>query len=526
MVDKTLVGIGVLVLVLLLYLLLCKIWHFTRTHHKVDEVTEFLIPEDLSVGQTQRSPTVVRWNADVDIDVSNDNHFNPSIVCIEEDHPPVSRAEDVSIQCSKLTLEVISGPSTGVNISHESEGICNLSLRIGRVPQNDLVVNDPEVSGKHAVVNWNSKNSKWELIDLGSLNGTLLNSQPVSTQDSNSRQRSDPVRLASGDIVTLGLTSKVLVKIVDHDDSNFSIHSIPFGVGVASNPMTMRRGGKQLPMEDVCHCEWPLRGISQFGVFCIFDGHGGADAAKAASKIMPQKLADILFIPGKKEQVISNCNAADVLRDAFQETEAALDYQYEGCTATVLLLWHDFNEVFFAQCANVGDSACIFNIEENHISMTEDHRLISLSEKTRMLEIGKQLRDGETRLWGMNIARVLGDKFFKEQDIRFSAEPYISEVLRITRESNALALMASDGLWDVLSTRSALQLALEVREEKFTSEGPNVSCAEGIANMIVKEAQRLRTKDNTSVIVLDFGTRNKSCNVLDCNQIETISMYN
>lgn len=158
--------------------------------------------------------------------------------------------------------------------------------------------------------------------------------------------------------------------------------------------------------------------------------------------------------------------------------------------------------------------------------MTEDHRLSSLSEKTRMLEIGKQLRDGETRLWGMNIARVLGDKFFKEQDIRFSAEPHISEVLRITRKSKALAVMASDGLWDVLSTRSALQMALEVREELFSSEGPNISCAEGIANTIVKEAQRLRTKDNTSVIVLDFGAGNESCNVLDCDQIETISMYN
>lgn len=130
----------------------------------------------------------------------------------EEHIIPVSQAEDIPSQCSTLTLEVISGPSSGVHISQEPEGMCNLSLRIGRVPQNDLVVNDPEVSGKHALVNWNSKNSKWELVDLGSLNGTLLNSQPVSSQDSNLRQRSSPVQLASGDIVTLGLTSKVLVK--------------------------------------------------------------------------------------------------------------------------------------------------------------------------------------------------------------------------------------------------------------------------------------------------------------------------
>lgn len=96
----------------------------------------------------------------------------------------------------------------------------------------------------------------------------------------------------------------------------------------------------------------------------------------------------------------------------------------------------------------------------------------------------------------MNIARALGDKFLKEQEESFSADPYVSEVLRIPRDSRALALIArfvqsvgngscflvdcvrgwtsqlsrmwqlwecSDGLWDVLSPKRALQLAVEVR---------------------------------------------------------------
>lgn len=32
---------------------------------------------------------------------------------------------------------------------------------------------------------------------------------------------------------------------------------------------------------------------------------------------------------------------------------------FQGCTATVLLVWADGHENFFAQCANVGDSACV-----------------------------------------------------------------------------------------------------------------------------------------------------------------------
>lgn len=38
---------------------------------------------------------------------------------------------------------------------------------------------------------------------------------------------------------------------------------IPFGVGVATDPMSLRRGGKKLPMEDVCYCQWPIPGVDQ-----------------------------------------------------------------------------------------------------------------------------------------------------------------------------------------------------------------------------------------------------------------------
>lgn len=40
-------------------------------------------------------------------------------------------------------------------------------------------------------------------------------------------------------------------------------HQIPFGVGMVSDPMALRRGAKQLPMEDVCFYRWPLPGLDQ-----------------------------------------------------------------------------------------------------------------------------------------------------------------------------------------------------------------------------------------------------------------------
>jgi protein phosphatase len=48
---------------------------------------------------------------------------------------------------------------------------------------------------------------KWELVYIGSLNGMLLNSWSIYHPDFESRHWGGPIELASGDIVTLGMTS-------------------------------------------------------------------------------------------------------------------------------------------------------------------------------------------------------------------------------------------------------------------------------------------------------------------------------
>jgi protein phosphatase len=56
--------------------------------------------------------------------------------------------------------------------------------------------------------------SKWELVDMGSLNGTLVNSIPAGAAhkaNSTVRQRGHPIALANGDTITLGSSSSVLV---------------------------------------------------------------------------------------------------------------------------------------------------------------------------------------------------------------------------------------------------------------------------------------------------------------------------
>ncbi|XP_021769772.1 protein phosphatase 2C 70-like [Chenopodium quinoa] len=450
--------------------------------------------EDLVVGQTLRRPLLTSHNPEeqkcnVKEDPNHDSRFKPEDVKLH------SFTRD---QGSCLSLEVITGPACGLRCSVWSTDASKLPLTLGRVPPSDVLLKDSEVSGKHAMINWNSNKLKWELVDLGSLNGTLLNTKAVHHPDFGSRTWGEPKELVGGDVITLGTTSQISVQITPLTQSEN-----PVGVGIASDPMSTRRGGKRLPMEDVCYYQWPLPGAEQFGLFGICDGHGGAAAALSASKILPETIATILLDSLRREKIFSRQDASDVLREAIFQTEACLNHYYEGCTATVLLVWGDGYDSFFAQCANVGDSACVMNIDGRQIKMTEDHRISSYSERQRISESGNPLKDGDTRLCGLNLGRMLGDKFLKEQDARFSSEPYISQVVRVGQASEAFAVLASDGLWDVISAKKASQFVLQAKE-RYSSD--RKGSAQKIANFLLNEARKLRTKDNTSVVYVDFDT--------------------
>ncbi|PWA66665.1 kinase associated protein phosphatase [Artemisia annua] len=462
--------------------------------------------ENLVVGQTLKRPTVTNDSPQEqkydtkEEDLSHKSRISRSDKDASDKFISSSNAAD---QRSILNLEVISGPSRGAHYTLQSTNKSKLPLTLGRVLPSDLLVVDSEVSGKHAVINWNLNKSKWELVDMGSLNGTLLNSKPVHHPQIGSRHRGDPVELTSGDTITLGTTSKISVQITSQ------LNKVPSGVGVVSDSMSVRRGGKKLPMEDVCYYYWPLPGADQFGLFAIFDGHGGVAAASSASKLVPEIVTRILSDTFRRQKVFSRCDASDVLREAFSQTEERMDNLYEGCTATVLLIWADGHDNYFAQCANLGDSACIANIDGQLIKMSEDHRVASYTERLRIQAAGEPLKPGETRLCGLNLARMLGDKYLKQQDARFSSEPYISQVVYMNSDTRDFAIMASDGFWDVVNSKKAIQLVHQARERCAASSEQD--SAENIAKALLAEARVQRTKDNTSIIFLDFERINHIC---------------
>lgn len=68
-------------------------------------------------------------------------------------------------------------------------------LTVGRLPDCDLVLEDPSVSKRHALLRWDDRSARCTVQDLGSTNGTYLNETNIALRES---------RLRDGDILSFG----------------------------------------------------------------------------------------------------------------------------------------------------------------------------------------------------------------------------------------------------------------------------------------------------------------------------------
>ncbi len=87
----------------------------------------------------------------------------------------------------QITLIMRGGPQAGHHFFAEKDNVI-----IGRVAGNDVVINDPQVSRRHASISWDG--SRWIIKDLGSTNGTFVNGVRVTGTQV----------LREGDVVGLG----------------------------------------------------------------------------------------------------------------------------------------------------------------------------------------------------------------------------------------------------------------------------------------------------------------------------------
>jgi pSer/pThr/pTyr-binding forkhead associated (FHA) protein len=97
---------------------------------------------------------------------------------------PLPGAHPTGTGAAELMIEA--GPDVG-----QSFKMASSTVRVGRSPDNDLILRDPATSGHHARLE--RRGAQFFITDLGSTNGTLVNGEPVQEKE-----------LKHGDKVTIG----------------------------------------------------------------------------------------------------------------------------------------------------------------------------------------------------------------------------------------------------------------------------------------------------------------------------------
>ena len=175
----------------------------------------------------------------------------------------------------------------------------------------------------------------------------------------------------------------------------------------------------------------------------IYDGHGGAFAAKYASEKVHEYFLDNLAS-------VSNPEQAFVL--SYETVSRDLYDQKSGTTAADFLIK---GRIIFT--ANVGDTRTILIRRNSVIQLTSDHRLSNIAEEDRIKRVGTPISYPYIISGGQGLmtTRSLGDQDLK--NIGVIATPSLSTHL-ITKD-DILLMTASDGLWDFINNEEVAVLA-------------------------------------------------------------------
>jgi len=167
-----------------------------------------------------------------------------------------------------------------------------------------------------------------------------------------------------------------------------------------------------------------------------------------------------------------------------------------GTTAVVTLIGSRMIYV-----ANCGDSRAVLCRVGQAIPLSDDHKAAREDETARVEAAGGQILfwNGVRVMGLLAVSRAIGDHSLRPYVI---AEPEVTIVNRTTDDE--VLIMASDGLWDVMSNQEACNLAkkclLRARQRGSTRH----SAAKVAATVLTRAAVDRGSRDNVTVVIVDL----------------------
>ncbi|GJU73868.1 phosphatase 2C 16-like protein isoform X1 [Tanacetum coccineum] len=266
--------------------------------------------------------------------------------------------------------------------------------------------------------------------------------------------------------------------------------------------------------------------------FGVYDGHGGCQVANYCRdrvhialeeeiKVMKQEIVKGTMndsVQVQWEKAFTNCfqkvddevggKASRSIDDPFNSEPVAPETV--GSTAVVALICS--SHVIVANC---GDSRAVLYRGKEAIPLSNDHKPNREDEYARIEAAGgKVIQWNGHRVFGvLAMSRSIGDGYLKPWII---PEPEVTFTPR-AREDECL-ILASDGLWDVMSNEEACEVARKrIRIWHIKNSGMPIEkgengvdqAAQAAADYLTMLALQKGSKDNISVIVVDLKPQRK-----------------
>ncbi|KAL4559177.1 hypothetical protein LXL04_031311 [Taraxacum kok-saghyz] len=238
--------------------------------------------------------------------------------------------------------------------------------------------------------------------------------------------------------------------------------------------------GKRASMEDYFETTISEVDGQTVAFFGVFDGHGGSRTAEYLKDNLFNNLSGHPgFMKDTKTAIV----------ESFRRTDA--DYlsgenpqqRDAGSTASTAVMIG--NRILVA---NVGDSRVVASRAGSAIPLSNDHKPDRSDERERIEQAGGFIIwAGTWRVGGvLAVSRAFGDKLLKPYVV---AEPEIQEELI---DGIEFIIIASDGLWNVLSNKDAVNIVQEISD------------AEAACRKLVQESYTRGSSDNITCIVVRF----------------------
>ncbi|TKW25778.1 hypothetical protein SEVIR_3G141300v4 [Setaria viridis] len=255
--------------------------------------------------------------------------------------------------------------------------------------------------------------------------------------------------------------------------------------------------------------------------FAVYDGHGGARVAEACRERLHVVLAEEVGLRRGvgsyarwKEALVASFARVDgevtgglapPPKQAAAGADPDLPYHTVGSTAVVAVVGQ--RRIVVANC---GDSRAVLSRGGVAVPLSTDHKPDRPDELQRVEAAGGRVINwnGYRVLGVLATSRSIGDYYLKPY---VSAEPEVTVVDRTDQDE--FLILASDGLWDVVSNEVACKIARNCLSGRAASKFPESVAgrtAADAAALLTELAMSRGSKDNISVVVVELQRLKRS----------------